>query len=142
MDELLALKADIDAMLRAKYGHLTGREYLILIAVAARKGHATLTDIARANRCSTQATRAFVERLEEKDYLVVSDPDMGDKRTIDIALTETGEQLIESCPIDLGTRKRLVDLPPEALNAVSTAVELFSEWGSVDEPEQRAFGYF
>lgn len=73
---------------------------------------------------------------------MVSDPDIGDKRTIDIALTETGEQLIESCPIDLGTRKRLVDLPPEALNAVSTAVELFSEWGSVDEPEQRAFGYF
>lgn len=141
MDELLALKADIDAMLRAKYGRLTGREYLIMTAVAVRKGHATLTDVARANRCSTQATKAFIERLEKKDYLVVSDPDIGDKRTIDISLTESGEQLIASCPIDLGARERLVDLPSEAFNAVSTAVELFREWGAIDEPEQRMFGY-
>lgn len=142
MDELLALKADIDAMLRAKYGRLTGREYLVLLAVAARKGHATLTDIARANRCSTQATRAFVERLEARGYLAVSEPDVGDKRTIDIALTEDGERVVKSCPIDIVRKEHGVGVPAEAQEAVSTAVNLFHEWGSVDEPEQRTFEYF
>ncbi|WP_180326528.1 MarR family winged helix-turn-helix transcriptional regulator [Raoultibacter phocaeensis] len=142
MEELLALKADIDAMLRAKYGPLTGREYLVLLAVAARKGHATLTDIARANRCSTQATKAFVERLEARGYLVVSEPDIGDKRTIDIALTEAGERVVKSCPLDTGQEEHGVEVPAQAQEAVSSAVHFFHEWGSVDESEHRTFEYF
>lgn len=141
MDELLALKADIDAMLRAKYGQLTGREYLVLIAVASHKGHATLTDIARANRCSTQAARAFVGRLEAKNYLVVSDSVGSDKRTIDITLTDEGKRVIERCPTDLNERKRIADVAPETEQAVTKAVELFSEWGEVGDDGSYSYEY-
>ena len=141
MDELLALKAEIDAMLRAKYGSLTGRDYLVLIAVVSRDGHSTLTDIARANRCSTQAARAFVERLQEKGYLKVSGSFGPDKRTIDVSLTERGRRVIENCPVDLFGKNRAIDVDPEVERALEKATNLFSEWGEVETTDRSPFSF-
>lgn len=139
MDELLALKAEIDAMLRAKYGPLTGRDYLVLVAVVSCGGHSTLTDIAHANRCSTQAARAFVERLEEKGYLKVSDSFGPDKRTIDVSLTERGRKVIDNCPVDLFGNGRVIDIDPETGQAVAKAADLFSRWGEAEMAARSPF---
>lgn len=129
MYELLAFKKSIDTILRTKYGHLTGRQFLVLDAVASRGGSATLTEVAHANQCSTQAARAFVNALQEEGYLIVFEPKDGDKRRIDIALTEEGERLVELCPTeDKGEHAMAIEEHPDAL--ITNASMFFERWAS------------
>ncbi|WP_303203584.1 MarR family winged helix-turn-helix transcriptional regulator [Raoultibacter timonensis] len=129
MYELLSFKKSIDTILRTKYGHLTGRQFLVLDAVASRGGSATLTEVAHANQCSTQAARAFVNALQEEGYLVVFEPKDGDKRRIDIALTEEGERLVDLCPAeDGGERAAKTDEHPDVL--ITNASMFFEQWAS------------
>lgn len=129
MYELLSFKKSIDTILRTKYGHLTGRQLLVLDAVASRGGLATLTEVAQANQCSTQAARAFVNTLQEEGYLVVFEPKAGDKRRIDIALTEEGKRYVELCPADEGGDSAAeTEDHPEAV--ITKASMFFERWAS------------
>lgn len=128
MYELLSFKKGIDTVLRTKYGHLTGRQLLVLHAVASRGGLATLTEVAHANRCSTQAARVFVNVLQEEGYLVVFEPRDGDKRRIDIALTDAGMQLAEVCPEEaIGDYGASAGYPEKLVADVSA---FFEQWSS------------
>lgn len=129
MYELLSLKKSIDTILRTKYGRLTGRQFLVLDAVASRDGLATLTEVAHANQCSTQAARVFVNALRDEGYLVVFEPKDGDKRRINIVLTEAGKRLVELCPAEesVGRDVRFDEQPDELIANVST---FFEQWAS------------
>ena len=129
MYELLSVKKSIDTVLRTKYGHLTGRQFLILDAVASKGGSATLTEVAHANQCTTQAARVFVNALQDEGYLMVYEPTGGDRRRIGIALTDRGRRLMELCPEGEAVgREARIDGPPDAL--VTNVSTFFEQWAS------------
>ena len=129
MYELLSFKKSIDMTLRKKYGHFTGRQLLIFDAVASGDGTATLTEVAQANQCSTQAARAFVNGLRDRGYLVVFEPTDGDMRRIDIALTDKGRKLAQACPVeDIADEFTRSDKNPEVL--LANVALFFEHWAS------------
>ena len=125
MKACLDIKKETDTLLRSEYGQLTARQYLILAAISEHGESASLTEVARDNRLSTQAARAFVNRLGERGYLTVVGSQTGDKRKIVIRLTEAGEGIVSACPeshLDIDHK-----LVREQLNAVMANADRFFE---------------
>lgn len=127
MKACLDVKHDTDALLRSEYGRLTARQYLILAAIAEHGESASLTEVARDNRLSTQAARTFVNRLEEQGYLTIVGSQTGDKRKIAIRLTEAGERIVSACPeshldIDYKHIREQLD------RVMTNADRFFEEW--------------
>ncbi|WP_139651019.1 MarR family transcriptional regulator [Raoultibacter phocaeensis] len=98
MKVCLDVKKSTDALLRSAYGSLTARQYLILAAVSEFSASASLTEVARENRLSTQAARMFVNELEQQGLLNVVGSQSDDKRKITIRLTDSGEEIMRACP--------------------------------------------
>jgi DNA-binding MarR family transcriptional regulator len=102
MDEI----DDVAAALRVSLGllrrqlQLVGEGDMTLPQVAAltlleREGHATVTDLARAEQISTQSVGATVKELERRGFIERS-PDPHDGRRVFISVTEAGLRAVRA----------------------------------------------
>ncbi|WP_312442300.1 MarR family winged helix-turn-helix transcriptional regulator [Lacrimispora sp.] len=76
---------------------VTARQYMILMAIAhLPEDETTLVNIARKLGTSKQSANKLLTNLENKGY-IASTPSKRDKRAINVAITETGIQILLEC---------------------------------------------
>ncbi|MDD3340380.1 MAG: MarR family transcriptional regulator [Lachnospiraceae bacterium] len=77
--------------------NVTVRQYMILLAIAhLSEDDTTLVNIARKLGTSKQSANKLLTNLQNKGY-IASTPSKRDKRAINVAITETGIQVLLEC---------------------------------------------
>lgn len=90
--------------------------------------HATHGEIARFLHLNSSTVTGIINRLESKGY-VARLPRPGDKRSVNIALTATGADLLEKSPRLLHEKwsQKLKGLPEEQLEEINKSLQLLVE---------------